>query len=316
MMNTCRSSTRSIASRISSRIDAYWARRSTSGTRTSELDANPLPAPGARFGRRLERRDDLGRLAPAGHRLGPRLDALDEMARLRDERLDRRQPRDVQVAVAVDQLELAERVELRERAADVLPVDAGVVEDDLLRRDVVVDHHLLAADDRHPPHLARAEPADVDVRDRRLIVLEDQEADVVDAVLEVVVAVAADGRRRAAEPVVDDRHVVRREVPDRVDVAADPAEVQALRVDVVELAELVALEQAADVLDGRAEAERVPGHQDEAGLASLRAELTALRGRQGERLLDEGVLAGRERLVRELAVRRRLGRDDHGVDVG
>src|SRR6516165_3222442 len=107
MMKLCRSSTRSIAARISGSIARNCAFRSTSGMR-SELNGHPLPARGARPACGLQRRDNRSGLVGPGDRLGPVLDALHEVARLRDERLGRRQPRDVQVAEAVDQLELAE----------------------------------------------------------------------------------------------------------------------------------------------------------------------------------------------------------------
>ena len=185
----------------------------------------------------------------------PERDAVDEVAALERERLVQRDPRDVHVADALDQPELAERLEVGERAVDALAVDAGVVHDDLAL-DVVVDDHLLAADHRHPPHLARVQPADVDVSDG-VLVLEHEEGQVGDARLEVVVGVAVDGLRVLPQPVVQDRDVVGREVPDRVDVAAHAAQVQALGVDRVDLAELLALEQAADVVHERAEPERV-----------------------------------------------------------
>jgi len=50
--------------------------------------------------------------------------------------------------------------------------------------------------------------------------------------------------------------------------------------------------------------------------AASAVEVGALRGRRGERLLDEGVLAGKQGCLAELVVRRDGRGDQHGVDLG
>ena len=73
-------------------------------------------------------------------------------------------PRDQHVTGALDQLELAEGIEVAQRALDTPAVDALVEELDLsLSAGIVVDDHLLTADHRGPAHLAGVEPADVNV---------------------------------------------------------------------------------------------------------------------------------------------------------
>ena len=252
------------------------------------------------------------RVLEVGDRLLAAVDAIEEVPELRLQRLDVRQPWHVHVARSLDQAELAEALELAERAAEVLAVDAGVVDRHLIG-DVVVDDHLAAADDGHPPHLFRAEPGELDVRDGE-VVLEHDEGKVGYARLQVVVGVAVDRDRLDAEPVLDDRNVVRAEVPDRVDVGAHAAEVEPLRVDVVDLAQLAAAHQLVHVLDCRAEAEGVADHQREAALPRIGAERAAVAGRESERLFDQDVLSSLERFARELDVCRRVGGDDDGVD--
>ena len=56
--------------------------------------------------------------------------------------------------------------------------------------------------------------------------------------------------------------------------------------------------------------EQVAGHEGEAALLGQVGDELGLRGRQRERLLDEGVLAGKQGPARKLGVRRR-GRRDH-----
>ncbi len=83
-------------------------------------------------------------------------DAPREVPKLRRQRLLRVQLRRDDVACAVRELVLAERLRVR--------VDDAVVEDpDRLRRAVLVDHHLLAADHDGPPELARRQPAQLDL---------------------------------------------------------------------------------------------------------------------------------------------------------
>jgi hypothetical protein len=106
----------------------------------------------------------------------------------------------------------------------------------LLRVHVVQDDAPAAAHDHELADLVRVGPADVDVADDATGVAEGDEADVLAGVAEEA---GADGARplgRAAEEVGEDRHVVARQVPDRVDVVADRAEVRPPGVEVVDLA--------------------------------------------------------------------------------
>ena len=107
-------------------------------------------------------------------------------------------------------------------------------------------------------------------------------------------------RGRLAEPVAQDREVVRAEVPGDADVRLVQAEVHAARRDEVDLAELAASRSA--------RGSRSPaGCRGTCGPASARgrarrrarsARSASSRGRR-ERLLDEDVLAGVERRARE-----------------
>ena len=103
------------------------------------------------------------------------------------------------------------------------------------------------------------------------------------------------GRTSGGQDVVDDRQVVRGEVPQHVDVGLDEAEVDAHGVEVLDVADVAAVDELADVLHGRRVAVRVVAHQHEAGIVGGLDELAPLGDRRRERLLDEHVLAGGER---------------------
>ena len=102
-------------------------------------------------------------------RVGP--DRRAEVEQLEAERLGDLDARRDDVAGPVGQPVLAE-------AAGRRQVDPGVEDADGLAARVVVDDHLLRADDRRPPQLARREPRQLDVRDHAGAVLEVDERDV------------------------------------------------------------------------------------------------------------------------------------------
>src|SRR5690348_14824113 len=84
-------------------------------------------------------------------------------------------------------------------------------------------------------------------------------------------AVRGDSNRGdvVGEDEVEDRQVVRREVPHHVDVALDQAQVDAYRVDVVQLTQLAGVDQLADAGDRRGVAVRVVTHEHQAARAGL-----------------------------------------------
>ena len=128
------------------------------------------------------------------------------------------------------------------------------------------------------------------------------------------VATTASGLLR--DDVVHDRQVVRRQIPDDVDVVLKQSEVHPRRVEVVERPQRAAVDELPDLPDRAAEEERVVHHDLEVLPVGQLDQLLGLRGGRRERLLDEHVLAVLERRLGELEVRpdRRDHRDR--VDVG
>ena len=132
----------------------------------------------------------------------------------------------------------------------LVEVDAAVVDaEPLLRVEVVPDQRALGAADDHLPDLGRAQPVDVHVGDRAARQRQREVADAGLAGAERVGAVRGDARRAqpAGQDEVEDRQVVRREVPEHVDVGLDEPEVDPHRVDEQDLAELAVRDQLADL---------------------------------------------------------------------
>ncbi len=108
----------------------------------------------------------------------------------------------------------------------------------------------------------------------------------------------ADALGQFAEPVQQDREVVRTEIPDHADVALMQTQVHSARGNEVDVAKLAGFEQPLDRAYRRAVDEVWPHIRRpirSRQLARSSAEFAGLC----KRLLDEHVLAGLERLLRE-----------------
>jgi hypothetical protein len=122
-------------------------------------------------------------------------------------------------------------------------VDAAVVHAELLARlDVIVDEHTPAAADEHLADLDRREPVDVQVCDEARRIVQGQVGDIHQPARCVRRAGGRHGARALGDEIVDDGEVVRREIPEHVGVALEEPEIDAHRVEVVQLAELAAVD--------------------------------------------------------------------------
>ena len=101
---------------------------------------------------------------------------------------------------------------------------------------VIVDHHATAAHHRHAPHLAGVEPAGVHVPQHLVRKAQHEENHVLDDTVEKRAAVDRHRLRHPPQQVNQDGNVVGSNAPQGIDVALHPAQVDAGRVDVVDLA--------------------------------------------------------------------------------
>ena len=107
---------------------------------------------------------------------------------------------------------------------------------------------------------------------------------------------------------------MRPEIPEHVDVELEQTEIHALAVDVLDSAHAVGVEDPLHLDDRRVVHEGVPDHERlSRALGGSHDRLRVADG-AGERLLDENVLPGGERLLGELAVGSDRSRDAHRVD--
>ena len=125
-----------------------------------------------------------------------------------------------------------------------------------------------------------------------------------------------DARGLLAGEVQQDRDVVRAQAPERVLVGAQLAEVQAVAVDVVDVAQLAGVRDLLELVDARVVLQQVPDHEHLARAPRGLDDALGVGDGLGERLLDEAVLARIEDAHGQLGVaRHRRGQHD-GVELG
>ncbi len=240
-------------------------------------------------------------------RLDPLADSGQEVLELDTKRLVRSQPRCEHIARAVGELELAEALRLHD-------LDAAVEHAHLLGVRVLVHDHLLRPDQHGAAQLGGREPGELEMDERAVVVADIHEGDVERARDDRVARDAAH-ERGPAQPVEEDREVVRREVAHDADVALVDAEVDPARRAEIELADLPAFQPFLRCDDRRRVEECVTGHQDEIPLGRDLDQLVALLDGRSHRLLHEDVLAREQSCLAHFVVGRDRRDDADRIDV-
>ena len=109
---------------------------------------------------------------------------------------------------------------------------------------------------------------------------------------------------------------MRTEAPERVLVGAELAEVEALGVQVVDVAEVALFDQVGELADPGVATEQVPDHQGQVALGGQGHDALSQGRVLGQRLLDEAVLARLQRPDRQVPVGRDGRRDRHRLQLG
>jgi hypothetical protein len=162
------------------------------------------------------------------------------------QRFARRNGRAEDVTIAQEELELAERHRFLVRHEC-----HSLVEDpDTLQWVEVVEYDsALASDDHYLSDLVRVDPAHMNVADEPVAVSEGDEPDIVARILQDSRADRTHPLWCRGEKVVEDRDVVRREVPDCVHVVPNGPETRPSRVEVVGVSDRAVRDELADRSD-------------------------------------------------------------------
>src|SRR5580704_780184 len=221
------------------------------------------------------------------------------------------------VAASIVELRNPGVIEVHVFPQDGAAIDSLVVDGDFILRDVIVNDHLTRADNDHLSHLLRVQPADMNVRDDLSRILQIKEDNVIDSFLHVGHALTADRNRfPIAQPILNDADIVGGEVPKGVNVGTNAPKIQALAIDIAELAELAGVDQFLHVTDSRVIDESMARHHDKVPLTSASREIINLSDRSGERLLYENVFAGVEDLPGEGEMTCGGRRNHHTINTG
>jgi hypothetical protein len=152
-------------------------------------------------------------------------------------------------------------------------------------------------------------------REQVVAVVEVQVGDVLPAVVGVAGAGGDDAARLAPDQMIDDRQVVRRQVPNDIHVVLEDAEVDAHRVDEQDVADFAFVDEVGHFPYRRAVDEHVIDEQQTADLCGHCDQLFGLGDRGRQRFLDEHMLAAVEGGFRQGEMSPDRGGDDDGVDL-
>src|SRR5438093_2560034 len=167
---------------------------------------------------------------------------------------------------------------------------------------VVKDNHLSISDDRNPPNLHRVEPADMNAREHPIGIRQGDKDHVFCVGLQVRLTAGDEIGGITVEPVSEHRYVMRREIPQRVNVLANRPETSSLKVHVPDLAQQALIDISLDGLYRGVEEEGMADHERPVhGLGKADDCLRVLNGR-GDWLFDKHVHTGLEALFSYLTV--------------
>ena len=260
---------------------------------------------------RHQRSNHAGSEAPSGHGRRSREYRVDEICALVLERLARVDFRADDIAISNEQLELPERIGnglAHRHAALEDPDPLDVVE-------VVEDDATAAANGHDFAHLVGIGPTHVNVPNHVVLEAERRKGDVFAAGLQDAGPDSRRPQRLVVEQEVEDRDVVRREVPCRVHIRANRAEVGPRGVQVVRLTEVLRRHHLFHLAHARVVQKRITDHQHQAGRVGQVAQRVASGGVQRHRLFHQDVTAAGQRCADQRLVRRCRRRDDNRVHI-
>src|SRR5438094_2020468 len=320
MKSPCRT-TLANASPISVAIVRYWAARSTKGTGNAANSLDVRMDIVAAFHahlqssvldgtvHRLEHPHDVSAFDPAADGPLPRSHAFQEVTALTLQWLDHLDSGADDVAISNLEAKVPVVHRLRLDRSHALLEHPNL----LLSIQIVEHDSSLARHDDDLTSLVRIRPAHVDMSENVVGVPQGDESDVVAAVAQDLAPHRADPFRRAVEKIVENRDVMWGEIPQRVDVVADGAQVGPARVEIVDPAP-VFLDVLLDLSNARVEHKRVADHQDARVRLGQIDEPLGVGRRGGDRLFDQHMLVGVQQSPRHAVVRGGFCADDDRLD--
>src|SRR5215471_10176365 len=154
----------------------------------------------------------------------------------------------------------------------------------------IVEHcHFVLAHDRCAAHLVGIKPAQVNVRHDPVVKKQTQEDHVLDSILNVTLSARAHVGGLLSQEEKNLRNIVRSKAPQGVLVSANPSQVDALRVDVINRAKFAGGDERLQPVDYRMVLEKMAYHQDAVMLVGEFSQLLRMPDVQREWFFDENV---------------------------
>ena len=118
------------------------------------------------------------------------------------------------------------------------------------------------------------------------------------------------------DEIVHDGQIMRREIPNHIDVVLEQAQIDPRGIVIVEIAQLTLIDQLADLLHRSGKEKRVVHHDLEVFLLGQFDQLFRLGGVGSKRLFEENVLAVFQGRLGQLEMRPDGSNDGHRINVG
>src|SRR6516165_175032 len=156
------------------------------------------------------------------------------------------------VATAVIELKRLRTIEIHVLAENCPSIDALVINGYLVFSDVVIDDHFPGTDYNHFSDLLRVEPTNVDVGNDLSRILQIKKNNIIDSILHIGHALSGNRDRFwVSKPILDDADVMGRKIPERIDIGANTAKIQALAVNIADFTQLARIDELLHIPDGR-----------------------------------------------------------------
>src|SRR5262249_42447411 len=137
------------------------------------------------------------------------------------------------IAIPVFEFVWIRTIEIHVLAQDSLLIDSLVVNSNLVLSHIVIDNHFSRANYDYLTYFLRIEPANVDVSNDLFGIHDIEKHHIIDSLLNKIHTNPVYRKRRGvSQPVLDDADIVRRKIPQCVDIGPNTAKIKPLTVDI------------------------------------------------------------------------------------
>ena len=169
-------------------------------------------------------------------------------------------------------------MELGKRVVVRWPIDTDIIDPDFFERlQIVINNHAARTYDRHLAHFARLQPAALNGSETFVAKQKREIGHVFHAGSDVRIPLTIHGQRQLVQNVENDGDVVRREIPDDIDILLKESQIEAASVDIANISDVAGTDDVAYLFDGRRIEKSMAAHEDNAFFVGDLDQLLAFR---------------------------------------